>query len=127
MTVISFREVASEQRFDGLYLCARLGRFYRPQAIRADNYQVITLYTDDNRSSIETSRDKHKHQNAPEPRFMRIVGRERFDEMSWGDRETGGSVFKTEWRDVDLSYDGKRWFHLMGGFCVKHERPFREK
>jgi hypothetical protein len=36
-------------------------------------------------------------------------------------------VFQTAWRDIDVSYDGKHWFHLMGGFCVKHEPLFREK
>jgi hypothetical protein len=26
--------------------------------------------------------------------------------------------------DIDVSYDGKRWFHLFVPQCLRHEKPF---
>ncbi len=26
--------------------------------------------------------------------------------------------------DIDVSYDGKKWFHLFGDYCLKNEEPF---
>jgi hypothetical protein len=26
--------------------------------------------------------------------------------------------------DIDISCDGKRWFHLLGSQCLRHEKPF---
>ena len=61
-----------------------------------------------------------------EPKYTRINGRDLMSEDSWSD-ETGASIFETEWRDIDVNDDGIHWFHLMGAFCVKHERRYHRK
>jgi hypothetical protein len=92
-------------------------------AIGGDGYQVIAISSNDNRGREEIASDKQKAKRRSEPKYMRITAREHFGEESWGDPTSGGSVFKTEWRDIDVSYDGKHWFHMLGGFCVQHNPP----
>jgi hypothetical protein len=102
---------------------------YVPLAVSGHGCQVIAVAADNNRSSKEIPASEQKQEAREQPRYMRITARENQNpkETSWGDPETGGSVFNISWRDVDVSYDGKHWFHLMGGFCVKHEPLFGEK
>jgi hypothetical protein len=96
-----------------------------PLAVNGNSDQIVAFSSDYNRSRTQGLRNKSKR-NSKEERYMRINAREIAGEESWGDPNTGGSVFPLAWRDIDVSYDRKHWFHLMGGFCIEHLPPFKK-
>jgi hypothetical protein len=60
-----------------------------------------------------------------EPKYIKITA---LDQAigGWFEKDTHASVFQLPQADIDVSFDGKTWFHAFGPRCVKNEPRFRE-
>src|ERR1035441_1912444 len=89
-------------------------------AVGCDN-DLVRRDKDDERSSFDGLRTKN-NTGHKEPQFLRRNDKggryERFD------LATGDELEIISDADIDVSYDGKRWFHLLGTYCLRHEEPF---
>jgi len=88
-------------------------------------FPLLAYY--DGRSMTHPARHEDQKGNSKQPLYMRIHIAESSMEPSWPDRLNDGSAsiaFSLSDRDVDVSFDRKHWFHLLGSFCARHEPPF---
>ncbi len=77
---------------------------------------------DEDSHSRSVSTVSQKREDSCKPRYLR-----RNDEGAYFgelDLTTGEQVEIITGHDLDVSCDGKRWFHLLGSYCLKREKPF---
>ena len=123
-SLVHLANLADTHRSTVAHLVASQWGYSSPFAVGSNRYRLVAVAANHNDSSKSALREEQQPNKAQAPKFMRISGREKFAEASWGDKQTGGSVFNTNARDIDVSYDGKHWFNLMGGVCIQKLSPF---
>jgi len=52
------------------------------------------------------------------PRYVKITALQEAI-GGWFEEDGGASVFELPHADIDISYDGNKWFHLVGSKCIK--------
>lgn len=62
---------------------------------------------------VERTTQRQCYQN---PKYMRR------NDQSWV--ALGEHVETISSHDIDVSYDGNKWFHFSGDYCLKNEPPF---
>jgi hypothetical protein len=80
----------------------------------------ITYVLDHDLSSTDSSQTT----DDKEPKYVKITA---LDQAigGWFEKDTHASVFQLPQADIDVSFDGKIWFHAFGPRCVKSEPRFK--
>jgi len=91
-------------------------------AVRANNNFVLAYDTHSDRTP-----GTHDVKEEKEGRQVQYISGPQAPEDQWNEKYqadpvTKGAMVSTKATDIDVSYDGKHWFHLVGDFCVKHEK-----
>jgi len=83
------------------------------------NENALLLAIDDNDHNRRVHRWNSAEQCYETPKYMR-----RNDE-SWVGLGPHAEIISQH--DIDVSYDGKKWFHLFGDHCLKGSEPFMDE
>jgi hypothetical protein len=105
---------------------SRFGNVFVPLGIHGNGYLLAVAANDNNRSKTSAKHSQQQKAGKEQPLYMRISAGPSMGD-SWPERTTGGvmsTAFPLWDRDVDVSFDGKTWFHLTGGFCARKLPPF---
>jgi hypothetical protein len=110
-------------QFADLFHCfdLRLGIGMRSVAVRSNNNPMFR--SDHNEGSSKqawVSHHKEGNQEVPEHHALRFLRQnDRRYSAGYLDPKTDQYVSMVEENDFDASYDGKKWFHLLGRVCLR--------
>ena len=96
--------------------------FYPPTVRANSSFALVADAHANGSAENRTAKQEQKQQN--EIKYVRINGPQTPEEWAreefMTDPETKGAIIPAQTNDIDVSSDGKHWFHLIGNKCIKN-------